>query len=550
MGIVALPLAIAFAIAASPGGDAEHTIGPGIGIITAIVAGLIISLFGGSRVQIGGPTGAFIVIIYGVVAKFGLSGLLVATVLAGILLMWLFRLGSVIKFIPYPIVVGFTSGIALTIFTTQVKDLLGLTIEGGVPAAFIDKWACYFRNITTLQWDAIIVSVVSIAIIVASARWMKRLPGSLLAIIVTTAVVYFTNQSGLTHIATIGDRFGAITASLPSITAFQLDWAALFTDAEGHFTLTTLNALLPTAFVIAILGAIESLLSATVADGVTGDHHDSNQELIGQGIANIVAPFFGGIPATGAIARTMTNINNGARTCIAGVIHALVLLVIFLLAMPLAAYIPMPTLAGVLMVVSYNMSQWRTFAQLTHRPKSDVVVLLVTFVLTVVFDLTIAIELGLVLACLLFMRRMAEVSQLSIFTKEIDPNADPVADIPLHEEALTIPEGVEVYEINGPFFFGVANRFEEMTAEMQDHPAIRIIRMRRVPFIDSTGVHNLENLCLMSQRDGTQIILSGVQPKVRAVLERAGFPALIGEDNICSHITLALDRAAALRQKK
>ena len=551
VGIVALPLAIAFAIAASPGGDAEHTIGPGIGIITAIVAGLIISLFGGSRVQIGGPTGAFIVIIYGIVAKFGLSGLLVATILAGVMLvlMGVFRLGSVIKFIPYPIVVGFTSGIALTIFTTQVKDLLGLTLDGGAPAAFIDKWMCYFRNITTLQWDAVAVSVVSIVIIVACTRWMKRLPGSLIAIIVTTATVYFTNQSGLTHVATIGDRFGNITASLPHINAFHLDWKSLFTDAQGHFTFNTLSALFPSAFVIAILGAIESLLSATVADGVTGDHHDSNQELIGQGIANIVAPFFGGIPATGAIARTMTNINNGARTCIAGVVHALVLLVIFIVAMPLAAYIPMPTLAGVLVVVSYNMSQWRTFAQLTHRPKSDVVVLLVTFVLTVVFDLTIAIELGLVLACLLFMRRMAEVTQLSIFTKEIDPNADPVADIPLHEEALAIPDGVEVYEINGPFFFGVANRFEEMTAEMQDHPAIRIIRMRRVPFIDSTGVHNLENLCLMSQRDGTQIILSGVQPKVRAVLERAGFPALIGEDNICSHITIALERAAALRAK-
>lgn len=552
VGIVALPLAIAFAIAASPGGDTAHTIGPGIGIITAIIAGLIISAFGGSRVQIGGPTGAFIVIIYGVVAQFGLTGLLISTVLAGIMLvlMGIFRLGSVIKFIPYPIVVGFTSGIALTIFTTQVKDLLGLTINGGVPAAFIDKWVCYAQHISTLQWDAIVVSIASILIIVASGRWMKRFPGSLLAIIFTTAVVYFTNQSGLTHIATIGDRFGAITASLPPITAFQLDWAGLFTDAQGNFTFSSFSALLPTAFVIAILGAIESLLSATVADGVTGDHHNSNQELIGQGLANIVAPFFGGIPATGAIARTMTNINNGARTCIAGIIHALTLLVIFIVAMPLAAYIPMPTLAGVLVVVSYNMSQWRTFAQLTHRPKSDVIVLLVTFILTVVFDLTIAIELGLVLACLLFMRRMAEVTQLSIFTKELDPNADPTSDLPLHEEALTIPEGVEVYEINGPFFFGVANRFEEMTAEMQDHPAIRIIRMRRVPFIDSTGVHNLENLCRMSQRDGTQIILSGVQPKVHKVLERAGFSALIGEENICSHITLALARAAQLQGAK
>lgn len=545
VGIVALPLAIAFAIAASPGGDVQHTIGPGVGILTAIVAGIVISALGGSRVQIGGPTGAFIVIIYGVVEHFGLSGLLVATMMAGLFLVLLgvFCLGSVIKFIPYPIVVGFTSGIALTIFTTQVKDFLGLHIEGAVPAGFVDKWVCYARHLTTVSWDALAVALSTVGIIVGTQRISKRLPGSLVAIVVTTAVVALTNGQGWTQIPTIGDRFGAITASLPPVTAWQLDWHGLFTAPDGSFTFSTLSRLLPTALVIAVLGAIESLLSATVADGVTGDRHDSNQELVGQGIANIVAPLFGGIPATGAIARTMTNINNGARTCVAGLVHAAVLLVIFLVAMPLAAYIPMACLAGVLVVVSYNMSQWRTFAALLHHPKSDVTVLLITFVLTVVFDLTVAIEVGLVMACLLFMRRMAETTHLSVLTGELDPNDDPELDLELHEESLTIPEGVEVYEINGPFFFGIANSFEQMTAEMQDHPAIRVIRMRKVPFIDSTGVHNLETLCRMSRRDGTRIILSGVRPEVREVLSRTGFPELIGEGNICSHISIALRRA-------
>lgn len=548
VGIVALPLAIAFAIAASPGGDVQHTIGPVAGILTAIVAGVIISALGGSRVQIGGPTGAFIVIIYGVVAQFGLSGLLIATIMAGLFLVLLgvFRLGAIIKFIPYPIVVGFTSGIALTIFTTQVKDLFGLQIEGGVPAEFIDKWLCYFRHFQTFDPASTLVGLLSIMLIVLSPKVWRKLPGSLVAIVVTTALVYLTNRTGLTHIATIGDRFGQITASLPPITALDIDWASLFTDEQGRFTMSTINTLIPTALVIAVLGAIESLLSATVADGVTGDHHDSNQELVGQGIANIVAPFFGGIPATGAIARTMTNINNNAATCMAGIVHALVLLVIFLVAMPLASYIPMACLAGVLVVVSYNMSGWRTFSQLIHRPKSDVAVLLFTFALTVLFDLTVAIEVGLLLACLLFMRRMTETTHLSILTKEIDPNADSESDIHFHEEALVIPAGVEVYEINGPFFFGVANCFEEMTAEMQDHPAIRIIRMRKVPFIDSTGVHNLENLCLMSHQDGTQIILSGVQEKVRRVLEKSGFDRLIGSENICPDIHAALARAEAL----
>lgn len=552
VGIVALPLAIAFAIAASPGGDVEHTIGPVAGIITAIVAGTLISAFGGSRVQIGGPTGAFIVIIYGVVAEFGLSGLLIATIMAGLFLVLLgvFRLGTIIKFIPYPIVVGFTSGIAVTIFTTQVKDLLGLRIDGRIPADFLDKWVCYVKHLHTFDLQTIAVGVLTILIIVFSPRLWKKLPGSLAAIVLMTLGVYIGNVTGLTHIETIGDRFGAITASLPPITAFSVDWQGLFADSAGRFSMSTINSLIPTALVIAVLGAIESLLSATVADGVTGEHHDSNQELVGQGIANIVSPFFGGIPATGAIARTMTNINNGAATGVAGIVHAVVLLLIFWVAMPLAAYIPMACLAGVLVVVSYHMSGWRTFRELIRRPKSDVSVLLLTFGLTVIFDLTVAIEIGLLLACLLFMRRMTEATRLSVFTKEIDPNEDESVDLELHEEKLSIPEGVEVYEINGPFFFGVANRFEEMAAEMQTHPAIRVIRMRKVPFIDSTGVHNLENLCRMSHQEGTQIILSGVLPDVRVVLEKSGFCELIGEANICPNINMALERAADLAKQE
>lgn len=552
VGIVALPLAIAFAIAASPGGDVEHTIGPVAGILTAIVAGMLISAFGGSRVQIGGPTGAFIVIIYGVVAQHGLSGLLIATIMAGglLVLLGVFRLGTIIKFIPYPIVVGFTSGIAVTIFTTQVKDFFGLRIAGGVPAEFLEKWVCYAQNLSSFDWQSTLVGILTLLVIVCSPRVWKKLPGSLAAIVLMTVGVYATNAAGLTQIDTIGDRFGTITASLPEITAFDIDWRSIFTDAGGNFSMSAINSLIPTALVIAVLGAIESLLSATVADGVTGDHHDSNQELVGQGIANIVTPFVGGIPATGAIARTMTNINNGAATGVAGIVHALVLLLIFWVAMPLASFIPMSCLAGVLVVVSYHMSGWRTFRTLIRRPKSDVSVLLLTFALTVIFDLTVAIEVGLLLACLLFMRRMTEATRLSVLTKEIDPNEEEGVDFDLHEEKLAIPEGVEVYEINGPFFFGVANRFEEMTTEMQSHPAIRVIRMRKVPFIDSTGVYNLENLCHMSREEGTQIILSGVRSGVRAVLEKAGFFELIGEANICPNINVALDRAAELAKRR
>ena len=521
VGIVALPLAIAFGIASG--------VSPEKGIITAIVAGFAISAFGGSKVQIGGPTGAFIVIIYGIIQQYGMEGLTIATILAGIFLILLgvFHLGSIIKYIPYPIVVGFTSGIALTIFTTQIKDLFGLEITD-VPADFMAKWGVYFQHFHTIDWWSTGVGLLSVAIIALTPKFSKKIPGSLIAIVVMTIAAYLLKMyGGITSIETIGDRF-TINSTLP--------------DAEmPNMTWETIKKLISPAITIAVLGAIESLLSATVADGVTGDHHDSNQELVGQGIANIVTPMFGGIPATGAIARTMTNINNGGRTPIAGIIHAAMLLLIFLFLMPLAQYIPMACLAGVLVIVSYNMSEWRTFKQLLKNPKSDITVLLITFILTVIFDLTIAIEVGLVIACLLFMRRMAETTQVSVITDEIDPNAE--SDVEIHEEHLTVPEGVEVYEINGPYFFGVANRFEEVMQQVGDRPKVRIIRMRKVPFIDSTGIHNLTNFCEICQREGIHIILSGVNEKVHKVLQKSKFYDIIGKDNICSNINEALEKA-------
>ena len=522
VGIVALPLAIAFGIASG--------VSPEKGIITAIVAGFIISVFGGSKVQIGGPTGAFIIIIYGIIQKFGMSGLTIATLMAGVflILFGLLRLGTIIKYIPYPIVVGFTSGIAVTIFTTQIKDLFGLTMET-VPSEFVEKWIAYFQHMTTADLWTTVIGLVSIVIIAITPRFSKKIPGSLIAIIVMTiAALVLKNYCGITSIETIGDRF-RINSELPEATLPAMSWEVI-------------KSLVPPALTIAILGAIESLLSATVADGVIGDHHDSNTELIGQGIANLCTPLFGGIPATGAIARTMTNINNGGRTPVAGIIHAVVLLLIFLFLMPLAQYIPMACLAGVLVVVSYGMSGWRSFLMLTKNPKSDVSVLLITFFLTIIFDLTVAIEVGLIIACLLFMKRMAETTDVKAILDEIDPNDE--TDLKLeNNEHLLIPKGVEVYEINGPYFFGAGNKFEEVMAAFGDRPKVRIIRMRKVPFVDSTGIHNLTNLCTISKNEGIQIVLSGVNPKVHAVLEHAGFNALIGSENICPHINVALAKA-------
>ncbi len=529
VGIVALPLAIAFGIASG--------VSPEKGIITAIIAGFIISMMGGSKVQIGGPTGAFIVIVYGIIQQYGEAGLIVATLMAGVLLILLgvFKLGAIIKFIPYPIIVGFTSGIAVTIFTTQIADIFGLSFGGEkLPGDFIGKWIMYFNHFDTINWWNTIVSIASIIIIAMTPKFSKKIPGSLIAIIAITLLVYvLKTYVGVDSIDTIGDRF-SIKAQLPGAEVPTLNWEAM-------------KGLLPAAITIAVLGAIESLLSATVADGVIGDKHDSNTELIAQGTANIITPLFGGIPATGAIARTMTNINNGGKSPVAGIIHAVVLFLILLFLMPLAQYIPMACLAGVLVVVSYNMSEWRTFRALLRNPKSDITVLLITFFLTVIFDLTVAIEVGLVIACLLFMRRVAETTEISVITDEINPNEE--LDIAVNEESLMVPKGVEVYEINGPYFFGIANKFEEQMVQLGDRPKVRIIRMRKVPFIDSTGIHNLTNLCKMSKKERVTIVLSGVNEKVHHVLEKSGFYELLGEDNICENINVAIDRANQIIQK-
>ena len=527
VGIVALPLAIAFGIASG--------VTPEKGIITAIVAGFLVSLLGGSKVQIGGPTGAFIVIIYGIIQKYGIEGLTIATIMAGVflILFGLLKLGTIIKYIPYPIVVGFTSGIAVTIFTTQIKDLFGLTIDT-VPSDFVEKWICYIQHFSTADLWCSLVGVVSVIIIAITPKFSKKIPGSLVAIIVMTIAALLLKQyAGITSIETIGDRFN-VSNAIPDVQVPVMTWE-------------TIKSLVAPAMTIAVLGAIESLLSATVADGVIGDHHNSNTELVAQGVANLASPLFGGIPATGAIARTMTNINNGGRTPIAGIIHAVVLLLIFLFFMPLAKYIPMSCLAGVLVIVSYGMCGWRSFAALMKNPKSDVTVLLITFFLTIIFDLTVAIEVGLIIACLLFMKRMSETTDVKVIMDEINEESDISKG---NIEHLTIPEGVEVYEINGPYFFGAGNKFEEIMASFGDRPKVRIIRMRKVPFVDSTGIHNLTNLCEMSKNEGITIVLSGVSEKVHAQLQKARFYDILGEENICSHINLALERAKEIVSEK
>ena len=535
VGIVAIPLAIAFGIASG--------VGPTEGLITAIIAGFIISALGGTKVQIGGPTGAFIVIIYGIIQQFGLVGLMIATILAGIMLivMGLTKMGTIIKFVPYPVIIGFTGGIALTIFSTQMNDFFGMGIEG-VPADFIEKWICYFSNLSSINWGAFAIGLLSLLIIIFTPKVSKKIPGSLVAIIIMTLVVWllkeFTNFEFVNSIKTIGDLY-----ELPSgIPAPKLPEMNL---AEGETIWSVIRSLMPAAFTIAMLGAIESLLSAMVADGVISDKHNSNTELIGQGIANVVVPFFGGIPATGAIARTMTNINNGGRTPVAGIVHALILMLVLLFMGPLVGLIPMPCLAAVLIIVAYNMSGWRTFVSLYKGPKSDFAVLMTTFVLTVIFDLTIAIEIGLLLAVVLFLKRTSESVEIKHFHDEIDPNQE--LDIKINtEEKLSIPEGVDVYEIDGPYFFGIANKFEEVMSRISKKPKVRIIRMRRVPFMDSTGIHNLEVLIEQSKKEGVQIVLSGVNPNVRIALEKAEFTKLIPTENICSNINVALERSKEL----
>ncbi|MGP1447079.1 MAG: SulP family inorganic anion transporter [Candidatus Limimorpha sp.] len=529
VGIVALPLAIAFGISSG--------VTPEKGLVTAIIAGFIISFLGGSSVQIGGPTGAFIVIVYGIVEKYGVQGLAIATVMAGVMLlaMGLMKLGSVIKFIPFPIIVGFTSGIALTILSTQIKDFFGLQLDH-VPSNFIEKIGLYAQNFHSINLWSTVIGVVSVLIIFLTPKVSKKIPGSLIAIIVMTVLAYLMRHHwGFTGIETIGDRY-EINAQLPTV-------------APIGFSIESIRTLFPSAFTIAMLGAIESLLSATVADGVTGQRHNSNMELIAQGAANVITPFFGGIPATGAIARTMTNINNGGRTPVAGLVHAVVLLLILLFLGNLTHHIPMACLAGVLVVVSYNMSEWRNFIALAKQSRSTLIVLLVTFLLTVIFDLTIAIEIGLLLSVFAFMKRINETSGISHplgqldISKEIESHSGNLKD-----EILEIPQGVEVYEIDGPFFFGIANKFDELMREIGEKPKVRIIRMRKVPFIDSTGLNNLENLCKNAEKEKIQIILSGVNQDVRQSLNKSKVPALVGEDNICDHIHAAMNRATALVQ--
>ena len=515
VGIVALPLAIAFGIASG--------VSPEKGLITAIIGGFIVSFLGGSSVQIGGPTGAFIVIVYGIIQQFGVEGLALATFMAGIMLvlMGLLKLGSVIRFIPYPIVIGFTSGIALTIFTTQINDFLGLGIQDA-PADFLSKWAVYYENMGSANAWSAGIGLLTILLIVFTPRVSKKVPGSLVAIVVMTVAVYLLKTYvGISEVETIGDRF-AISASLPAPSGFSFDMA-------------TVNMLMPAAFTIAMLGAIESLLSATVADGVTGDKHNSNTELVAQGAANIVVPLFGGIPVTGAIARTMTNINNGGRTAVAGIIHAVVLLLILLFLGNLTRHIPMACLSGVLIMVSYNMSGWRTVRSLLKGSRSAIIVMGVTFFLTVVFNLTIAIEIGMLLALFIFVKRVSETTHISVLRDKLDTRHH--SDVRAEDrDHMTLAKGVEVYEIDGPFFFGIANKFDDLMRTMGDKPLVRIIRMRKVPFVDSTGAHNLETFIHSSQKEHIHVILSGVNRHVHETLEGAGIEAMVGPDNIFDHI--------------
>ena len=532
VAVVAIPLAIAFGISSG--------VGPTEGLVTAIIAGFIISAFGGSKVQIGGPTGAFIVIIYGIIQQHGLTGLLIATIMAGILLilMGVFKLGNVIKFVPYPVIVGFTAGIAVTIFSTQMNDLFGMGIQDA-PADFIHKWICYFQHWRDINWWAFAIGIASLLIIIFSTKISKKIPGSLLAIVLMTLVVWLLRKfGGITSITTIGDLY-TLPSGMPAPHLPELNLS------DGQTLISLVQKLFPSAFTIAMLGAIESLLSAMVADGVIGDKHNSNTELIAQGVANVVTPFFGGIPATGAIARTMANINNGGRTPVAGMIHAVVLLLVLLCFGPLVGMIPMACLAGVLIIVSYNMSGWREILALSKAPKSDVIVMLVTFVLTVIFDLTIAIEIGLLLAVILFLKRTNETTVIRSFSDEIDPTLS--NDIRLHGndlEKLHIPPHTEVYEIDGPYFFGIANKFDEISQRMgTDGQKVRILRMRKVSFMDSTGIHNLEQLYVRSQRCGMTLVLSGVNENVYKTLDKAGLVEMIGKENVRNHINGALARA-------
>ena len=530
VGIIALPLAIAFGIASG--------VTPQQGLITAIVAGFLISFFGGSNFLIGGPTGAFIVIVAGIVGQYGMQGLIIATIMAGVFLvvMGVCKMGAIFKFIPYPIVVGFTSGIALTIFSTQMKDFFGLPLDLQVPAGFIPQWGCYFQNLGSINWLEFAMSMLCLVICFSWGKVTKKVPGSLIALIIGTVASVLMSKFGGIELATIGSKFPELANGLP-----------MPKPVAPEFDYETIKGLVSPAFTIAILCAIESLLAAMVADGATGKQHHANTELIGQGIANIVTPLFGGIPATGALARTMASINNGGKSPVTGLIHAVVLLLIYLFLMPYAVYIPLSCLAAILVQVAYNMSEWRTFKYLLRGDKSDVAVLLITFFLTVIVDLTVAIEIGVLLAIVLFVRRVMQTSHINLQDGTIAATEDPEQAAMENTDRLNIPAGVEVYEIDGPFFFGLASRFEEL--EKMKKPGVtkvRIIRMRRVPFIDSTGVNNLRNLCERTRKRGVTVILSGVTEKVQATLVKFGVDKEIGAENIFPHIVPALQKAEEL----
>jgi SulP family sulfate permease len=521
VGIIALPLAIAFAIGSG--------VTPDRGLYTAIVAGFLISALGGSRVQIGGPTGAFVVIVYGIVQKFGVDGLIVATIMAGVLLVALgaLRLGSVIKFIPHPVVTGFTSGIAIIIFSSQVKDLLGLRM-GDVPAEFVAKWSAFAENATTYNGYAVATGAAALAIILLWPRVSTRVPGPFVALIATTVGVQLLNVP----VETIASRFGSVAAHLPSVSIPRI-------------TLEEVRLLVGPALAIAMLGAVESLLSAVVADGMIGGRHRSNMELVAQGVANIVTPLVGGIPATGAIARTATNVKNGGRTPVAGMVHAVTLLLITLFFGRWAGLIPLATLAAILVVVAYHMSEWRVFRAELRAPRSDVAVLLGTFGLTVLVDLTVAISVGMVLSAFLFMRRMAEVTNVKAVRLEEDDEGDLYATDMNGVRRRAVPDRVEVYEINGPFFFGAAETFKDTLAQVGRKPAVLIVRMRNVPALDSTGMHVLKDLVHRTRRDGTLVLLSDVHTQPLVALSRSAVLDEIGEDNLFGNIDDALNRARA-----
>ena len=524
VGIVALPLAIAFGIASG--------VTPEKGLITAVVAGFIISALGGSRVQIGGPTGAFIVIVYGIVQTYGVDGLIIATFMAGIMLIILgiARAGAVIKFIPHPLIIGFTSGIALIIFSSQVKDFLGLNM-GNVPADFIEKWRAYFLHAGSINWYALLIACVTVLIIILWPKVTQKIPGSLIAILVTTVAVQFLNLP----VETIGSRFGIISSSIPAPKIPHVDFA-------------TFKHLVAPAFTIAMLCAIESLLSAVVADGMISGNHRSNMELIAQGTANIFSSIFGGIPATGAIARTATNVKNGGRTPVAGIVHAVTLLLILLILGKWASYIPIANLAGILIIVAYNMSEWRNFRSVLKGPKGDVAVLLITFFLTVLIDLTVAIEIGMVLAVFLFMRNMIKFSDVSILTQEI---GDKEFGYDLVDGEYTIPKHVEVFEITGPLFFGAAYKFKDAMKYIGQHPRVLIIRMRHVPIIDATGIQVLKEVIHESLKHHTKIILSELgSEQVKKELQDSRLLFALGKANILPTFEKALSRAEKILEDK